>query len=56
MTDPTIFQADTAHAVIVGLSVFGIFWGVTNAILVRSVKFDVSVIENTLGKKENKSE
>ena len=31
---PSFFTAHIAHAVILGTSIFGIFWGVVNALLV----------------------
>jgi len=31
---PTFFTAHIAHAVIIGSSVFGLFWGAVNALLV----------------------
>jgi hypothetical protein len=35
-----VLQASGAHALIIGSSVFGIFWGMVNAILVRNTKFE----------------
>jgi hypothetical protein len=49
------FQATIAHGFIVGSAVFGIFWGVVNALLIKSVKFDVAVIDKAIAN-ENKSE
>jgi hypothetical protein len=42
---PPVFEATAAHAFIVGSSVFGIFWGVVNALLVRNVKITEDVIQ-----------
>jgi len=34
---PTFFTAHIAHAVILGSSVFGLFWGCVNALLVKQI-------------------
>jgi hypothetical protein len=52
---PTVFEATAAHAFVIGTSCFGIFWGVTNVLFIRNLKFEESVIAQALGKK-NKSE
>jgi len=43
-TTVTYFEATAAHAFIVGSSVFGIFWGVVNALLIRNIKIEEHVI------------
>jgi len=35
MSGATFFEATVAHAFIVGSAVFGIFWGVVNALFIR---------------------
>jgi hypothetical protein len=37
---PTFFGATYAHAAIVGAAVFGIFWGLVNALLVKQINMD----------------
>jgi hypothetical protein len=57
MSDPLIFKSSAADIFIVSSAVFGCFWGCTNAILVRSIKIEESVINDVLkGENENKSE
>lgn len=36
-SDPTYFEQELAHAFIIGSAVFGIFWGVVNALLIRDI-------------------
>jgi hypothetical protein len=53
--ESAIFQATAAHAYIIGASIFGIFWGVVNVIMIRGIQLDAGVVNNVLGN-ENKSE
>jgi hypothetical protein len=36
----TVFQASASHIIIVGCSIFGIFWGVVNVLMIRRVKVE----------------
>jgi hypothetical protein len=45
----TFFEATIAHAFVVGSAVFGIFWGVVNALLIRKINMsDGSIIEDVV--------
>jgi hypothetical protein len=45
----TFFEAKIAHAFILGSAVFGIFWGVINALLIRQVNMkEASTIERVI--------
>jgi len=37
MTSTTFFSSSVAPAFIIGASVFGIFWGVINALLIKQI-------------------
>jgi len=48
-TGPVFFEASIAHPFVMGIAFFSIFWGVTNALLIRSVNMsDSTVIEKVL--------
>jgi hypothetical protein len=45
----TFFKAHAAHGLILGASVFGIFWGLVNALLVKGIKMEnLSSIKHVL--------
>jgi len=51
MTATPFFEATVAHMFIVGSSVFGIFWGVVNALLIRKIDMDdTKIIQDVLRK------